>query len=289
MAAITGAALVAGATVYAASEQRKAGKEAAAAIEKGKVDPDKVARQTREQSLENIRAALAAEQEFTPENAQVRRESVRALLPLISDQTAEAQQAQIDRDIAAGGDAEQSALLSEAIQQAREDLALGGELDVETRNEIARKAIAQAGNTGRARFLVPRDIGRSALDLRTERLERAGQFGQVEQSRFQQSFENLQRLRQLRESLAGSRVGRGISLANFGQFLAPPDVGLAPGEYAGLFIQNQNLGAQAAATRAEMRARSAQSIAEGASALGGAMYGGSSIFNTRKQSGSTGF
>lgn len=226
---------------------------------------------TREQSLANIRDSLAAEAEFTPENQRLRRASTEGLLSLVGDPGSQEQLSALEEQIAAGGDAQQSELLTESIAEARRQLALGGELDVETRNEIARQSIARGGNTGKARFLVPRDLGITSLQLQQQRLEQGGRFGQIEQGRSQESFNNLSRLRQLREQLAQGRQGRAVQLAGFGQSLQAPQVGLDPGEFAGLFIQNQNISAQAAAQRAQNRATNATNFGQAISAGAGAI------------------
>lgn len=285
MAAITATALATGYSAYSASQ---ASKKATKAMLGAQVDPDKVARDTREQSLANIRASLAAEQEFTPENARFRQASVGALMPLLNMNAQGDMTGEVTEDIEAGGTAEQSELLTESIAEARRQLEQGGNLDPATRNEIARRSIASGGNTGRARFLLPRDLGISSLQLQTDRLERGGRFGQVEQNRFQQSFENLNRLRELRSSLAGSAQNRGLQLASFGQSLQAPQIGLDPGEYAGLFTQNQNIASQAAATRAQLDAQNAQNLASNVAFLGGALDTGKPIFNFGKKTATSG-
>jgi hypothetical protein len=271
MAAITSGLIVAGTAVYGAAQQKKAGSKAAKAIEAGKVDPDLVAAQTRDQSLTNIRESLAAEQEFTPENAALRRGATEALLPLIGDQSGAEQVSAVDAEIEAGGAAEESGLLTESIAEARRQLSLGGNLDSATRNEVARRSIARGGNTGAARFLLPRDLGLRSMDVATDRLERGGRFGQIDQSRNQQTFDNLGRLRQLREQLSAGRQGRATQLASFGQNLATPNIGLSPGEYSGLFVQNQNINAQAAGQRAKNTGTNAQNYGEAINTSVGAL------------------
>ena len=261
-----------GLSLYSANRKKKAAKQEAAAIAAGQVDPNRVADDAREQAIRNMRASYAAEQEFAPENAALRRGATEALLPLVNDTGAAAEIAGVEEQIAAGGDAAESELLTESIAQARSDLALGGTLDSETRNEITRRSVAAGGNTGAARFTTPRDLGRTSLSLATERLERGGRFGQVDQRRNQQSFDNLSRLRSLREQLSAGRTSRGLALAGFGQSLQAPDVGLAPGEFAGLAIGNQNIMSEAMARKAQASAQNAdnygQAILAGVGAIG---------------------
>ena len=262
---------MAGTALYGAYQKKKAGDQAAEAIEAGQVDPSSVAEDARTQAIENARASLELENQLTPENQRLRRSSTAALQGFVGDEAGDQIVSDVDRQIAAGGDAEQSGLLTEAIDQARSDLALGGELDSETRNEITRRAVAAGGNTGAARFTTPRDLGLRSLDLATERLERGGRFGQVEQGRFQQSFDNLSRLRELRNRLRAGQQGRAVQIAGFGQSLQPPEVGLAPGEFAGLAVGNQNLIAQAGMQRAQNTATNAQNFGEAIGAVGGAL------------------
>lgn len=267
--------ILAGTSLYKAYQSKKAGDQAAAAIESGRVDPNQVAEDARTQGIANARASLELENALTPENQRLRRSSVGALQGFVGDAGSAEQIAGIDRDIAEGGDAEQSALLTEAIAKARSDLELGGTLDSETRNEVSRRAIAAGGNTGAARFTVPRDLGLRSLDLSTERLERGGRFGQAEQGRFQQSFDNLGKLRELRDRLRSTQQNRAVQIAGFGQSLQPPDVGLAPGEFAGLAIGNQNLTAQAGMQRAQNTSTNAQNFGEAINVAGGAIFGNS--------------
>ena len=103
MAVATAAALATAASAaYVASENRKAGKEAAAAIESGRIDPNEVSRLTREQGIQNLRDSIDIESELTPENQQVRRGATRALLPLIGDQGTTEQIAGVEGQIDEG-------------------------------------------------------------------------------------------------------------------------------------------------------------------------------------------
>jgi len=273
MAVATAAALATAASAaYVASENRKAGKEAAAAIESGRIDPNEVSRLTREQGIQNLRDSIDIESELTPENQQVRRGATRALLPLIGDQGTTEQIAGVEGQIDEGGDAGQSDLLTESIAEARRQLALGGSLDSETRNAVTRRAVARGGNTGKGQFLVPRDLGLTSLQLQQQRLNQGGTFGRLDQTRRQSSFDNLSNLRRLREDLLGNRQQRGLQLANFGQSaLAPPDIGLSAGDFGGLFVANQNITAQGGLARAQLRATGAQNTAEAVNAGIGAL------------------
>lgn len=264
---------MAGTALYGAYQKKKAGDQAAEAIAAGRVDPNAVANDARMQAIENARASLELENQLTPENQRLRRSATGALQGFVGDMGGQTIISDVDRQIAAGGTAEQSDLLTESIAQAREDLALGGQLDSETRNEVTRRAVAQGGNTGNARFITPRDLGLRSLDLATERLQRGGQFGLMDQSRNQQNFDNLSRLRELRDRLQQNRQNRAVQIAGFGQNLQPPDVGLAPGEFAGLAVGNQNIMSQAAMQRATNTSNNAQNWGEAIGAAGGAIFG----------------
>ena len=263
--------VMAGTALYDAYNKRKAGKQAAEAIESAKVDPNKVANDARQQAIENARASLMLENQLTPENQRLRRSATGALQGYVNDPGSQAMVSQIDQQIAGGGDAEQSDLLTQSIAEAQKQLALGGQLDSETRNEVTRRAVARGGNTGAARFTTPRDLGLTSLQLATDRLERGGRFGQIDQGRNQQSFDNMSRLRELRDRLYGSNQNRAIQLAGFGQSLQPPDVGLAPGEFAGLAIGNQNIGAQAGMQRALNTSANSGNFGQAINAASGAL------------------
>lgn len=77
-----------------------------------------------------------------------------------------------------------SGLTREAIEAARADLALGGQLPQDVRNLIARTAAARsgsvAGNLGLGRDMTARDLGLTSLQLRNQRLDRAAQIGAQE-------------------------------------------------------------------------------------------------------------
>jgi len=272
MGVVTGL-IMAGTALYGAYQKKKAGDQAAEAIEAGRVDPNAVANDARTQAIENARASLELENQLTPENQRLRRAATGALSGFVGDTGGQTIISDVDRQIAAGGTAEQSDLFTESVARAREDLALGGQLDSETRNEVTRRAVAMGGNTGNARFITPRDLGLRSLDLATERLERGGRFGQMDQNRNQQNFDNLSRLRELRDRLQQNRQNRAVQLAGFGQALQPPDVGLAPGEFAGLAVGNQNIMAQAGMQRAVNTSNNAQNWGEAIGAAGGAIFG----------------
>lgn len=276
MAAITAAALVAGSTVYGVSQQRKAAKEASRAAERAAVDPEMVAQRAREQSIRNLRESFAAEEEFLPEQAQFRRISTSNLARLAGEGDAGAQEQirGVEEQISAGGTAPRSSLLSSAIARAGEDLAQGGRLSADVRGEVARSALANASRVGGGRlslgrFILPRNIGVSSLGLSQQRLATAGQLGQVEQGLNQTDFENLIRLRSLRDALGSSSFTRQLQLGQFGQQLQAPQIGLDAGDYASLYVQNQNVRTNAAQQAAQLRAAGGQNYAQAGSALGG--------------------
>lgn len=273
MAAITAAALVAGSTVYAANKSSKAAKDARKAQERAQVDPNEVARLARQQGIQSLRDSFAAEMEFTPENAAFRRASLGNLSGLLEGDDG-SQMTALDEQIAAGGTADRSGLLSDAITRASDELALGGQLDPETRNLVTRSALARGATVGGgrldlARFIVPRDLGTTSMALRNQRLSTAGQFGQIDQNRNQADFENLLRLRQTREQFGTNRFNRGYQLAAFGQNLTPPEVSLSAGDYASLYTNNANNAARAGVNNARISAQTAQNWGQAASSLGG--------------------
>ncbi|MFB1500807.1 hypothetical protein [Thiocapsa sp. N5-Cardenillas] len=263
-----GALIGLGASIFGASQQRKAAKKAQASLEAAKVDPVLIAQRAREQAIRGIEESIAAEERFTPEVARFRRESMQGLDPLLGDLGAGEQIGMLDEDIRAGGQAEESDLLTNAIAEAGRQLALGGELDPVTRAEVMRRAIAKGGRGSLGRYIAPRDLGLTSLGLQQQRLGTAGEFGQIEEARGQRQFENLQRLRQLRSSLLGNEQSRRVQLAGFGQNIARPDVSLSPSAFASLYTANQNIDAAKAMAGAKADSANAENWAKVISSAG---------------------
>ena len=77
-----------------------------------------------------------------------------------------------------------SALTRDAVAKAKADLALGGQLNQDVRNLVARKGLAKAGsvtgNLGLGRDIGLRDLGLTSRDVENERLQNAFKGGAAE-------------------------------------------------------------------------------------------------------------
>lgn len=284
----------------ARSQSRRAQRQSAEAAERSQVDPQLIARLAREQAIQNVTDSLALEQQVTPENQEFRRESLRRLLnlPATDESTSRAitevaRELELLPDDANVSRALPTSPLSEAVERiAADDLAAGGRLPADVRNEVARASLARSGRVGGgrlglSRFITPRDLGLSSTALRESRINRAQQVGGQQFARGQQQFQNQQqlfnnrltrtdlrsRLATLLSNLGGQQTNRALSLASFGQTLQPPVAGLDPGDFASLFVQNANNAATAGQNAARLTAQSGRDTAELFGGLGGMITG----------------
>lgn len=282
--------------LIAKKKQDAAAKQAGKAAAASQVNPEEVARIARDQAVRNARESLALEGALTPENQAFRNESMRALLAQLRGGTpyADLAMSTVAGNLAAPIEAaDRSALLTDAIDRARQDLALGGELDTATRNEVTRRAAGTAARVGGGRLgmganVTARDLGLRSLDLANQRLATGGQFGGFEQSLNQQDLLNLLNQRQQQSQLAtvlqnmeGARTNRYSNLAGFGQQLQAPSVGLSTADLVNLYTNNATNKATAIQNAAALKAQSAKSLGSvfgsvGALAggLGGQIFGG---------------
>lgn len=253
--------------IKSSSDQKKAAAEAANAANASAVNPAEVQRIAQETAVQNIINSLALEQQFAPEQAAVRTESLKALLANLNEgdtagKTATNRLAELVEQGRGGS------LLADAIKAARDDLARGGELPLDVQNAVTRSAIARGGaagggrTLGMGRALVPRDLGLTSLALRNQRLDRATQLGQAER----QEMEGQARLAEALQGAGNNQYQRLLSLASFGQTLTPPESGLSPGDLASLYLTGQANQTTARLSSAQLRAQNARNTAE--------LYGG---------------
>lgn len=283
--AIAGAAIGLVGTVVSTNKQSKAAKKARDAAASAQIDPQQVARLAREQARQNVADSLSLEMQYAPDNARFRNESIGRLRQLLAGgDPANTEAASTVRQLLAGQTS--SPLFGAAVDRTGQELALGGQLDQETRNLVARNALANAGRVGGGRlslgrFLVPRDLGLTSMQLRDARLGRAVQVGQQdEQNRANQQTLRSQ-LAALLSNLGSTQTNRALSLASFGQSLTPPVAGLDPGDVASLYSQNATNSAQAGLNAAQLQAQTGRNTAELFGGLGGLIQGidWSKIFN----------
>ena len=275
--ALIGAAISTAGAASAASKQSKAARKAREAGEAAQVDPAEVAQLARQTAQDNIRNSLSLEQQYTPENAALRTQTIRNLLAQAGQDPAGDQAISTVRQQLAGEQPD-SQLLNDAVRMATEDLALGGQLPQDVRNEVARNSIANAGrvgggNLGLSRFLTPRDLGVSSMAIRENRLNRAGQLGQQQFGNQVASSELRSRLATLLANLGSNQQNQRLSEAAFGQTLQPPQGGLSPGDIASLFSQNATNAGQAGMNAATLQAQNARNTAQTFGAVGGLVSG----------------
>lgn len=282
------------------AQQSKAAKKAAAAGAGSGVDIASLDQQARDLSKRNAADSAALEARFNPEVAALRQQATESLLPYTGTNnplstTGQTLRSSLYNDFSNAGNAQlqQSPLLADAIARARADLALGGGLDTATRNEISRRAAANAGSVGGGglglgRDLSARDLGISALQLGNQRLMNASSLGAQEQAfnnaQGQFGLQNTaQRLSTagLISDLGQQDFNRQFQLAQFGQSIARPQTGLDPTSLVNLTVGNQNATNAAAQNAAAVQAQSGNSLM----GLGGNLIGaGAGLYANRQPS-----
>lgn len=275
-------------TAVGSAQQKKAAEKAAAAGQGSTVDIASLDQQARDLAKRNAADSAALEQQFAPEVAALRQQATSSLLPYTGasnplSTTGQTLRTGLYNDFANAGNAQiqQSGLLADAIARARGDLALGGALDTSTRNEISRRAAANAGSVGAgglglARDLSARDLGISSLQLGNSRLQNAAALGGQEQAfnnaQGQFGLQNTaQRLSTagLISDLGQQDFNRQFQLAQFGQSIARPEVGLTPSSLVDLTVGNRNASTAAAQNAAAVQAQSGNALM----GLGGNLIG----------------
>lgn len=242
--AIVGSAVIGG---IASSKAAKAGK-----VNPQSVDIRGLNSNATDLAGTNARASIALENELTPEVAQLRSQSIRDLL---GDGGGEDKYTNLLRDqyssILSNQGSGNIELLRLANDRAKSDLALGGELPLDVRNQITRLAAAKAaGSMGRGlglgHDLAARDLGLTSLQLRDNRLTNALQSGQAYFNAGQGAIANQFNAIGGMQNLSSSAFGRRQALAALGQGIDRPQVGLSQGSIADISVGNNN-GANASA------------------------------------------
>lgn len=250
------------------SSSRDAANAANAAAQRATVDPAELQRVAQQAAVDNIRNSLLLEQQFTPQNSQLRNQTLNNLLMGSTRDTAgDTAVAKLAELVGKGTG---GSLLTDAINQARADLSMGGELPLDVQNAVTRSAIAKAGavgggQTGMARALVPRDIGLTSLDLRNQRLSNAANLGQAEN----QQTAVQANLAQSLQNAGNSQANRLLALFQAGQSLQLPESGLSPGDLASIYMQNATNAATAGMNAAKLQAQTGQNQANMFGSLAG--------------------
>ena len=206
--AVAGTGAGAYSAIKGADTARRSANQAADAAKNAGINVSDVAAQANEQALKNARDSIALEKELTPETAALRTEAMKKLLaaqadtpkPYGQETTPGAYEKQVmekldpkyrdaltvmfneKQSLPSFSDYNQSTLSNEANARALEQLRLGGKLDQETANEVARTSAARAGRIGGGalglgRDLSARDLGLTSLKLANERMDTANKFG----------------------------------------------------------------------------------------------------------------
>jgi len=275
MAITTAAAIAMGvgaaSTAYGASQQRKAQKDAIEAGKSGQVNIAAIDAQTREMARRNALESAELERQLTPEVPQLRTAANQAVMQGLNPSSQ--QQAAIDSLYARMGGSVSTPLLQAAIEKARADLAQGGQLSVDQRNEAARRGLARAGTVtgglGLGRDLAARDIGLTSYQVEQQRLQNAAGLGAQELGREQFNASNFLNQFQALQNYYNNNRSFALGAAQYGQSIQQPIVGLDPSSAANLAVGNQNVSAQALANQANIRGQQAQGLTQ----LGGQFLG----------------
>lgn len=302
---IMAATAVAGA-VSTADAQRKAAhaaQDAAKATtgEATQLDINALDAQARDFARKNAADSKALEDQYSPGVGNLRTGSIQELLANLNG-TPQANSltnriaSSAGTPLTVGGPTTyDSPLVRAAVAKAQSDLALGGQLDQETRNAVARHAAATSGrvtgNLGLGRDLTLRDLGLTSLQLQQQRLQNASSVGAQEAALAQgnAAFADANAARSLQAQqfgrtnlldssnvLAGqdnSNFARILAAAQFAQNIAQPKVGLDPSSVVNLAIANKNAGMAGAQQAAGLQSAAANNQGQAAGQVIGTSLG----------------
>lgn len=266
IAAVGAAAAVAG-TVSTISSQKKAANLAQQQADRANTNPagvdiNALDAQARGIASKNAADSAALQEKYNPGVAGLRTASTQALTNGLSQDprvTSIADQVASQAGRMPTGISYDSPLLRDAIARARGDLTLGGSLDKETQNQVARKSLAMAGNVqgggygglNLGRDITARDLGLTSLQLENQRLQNAASLGGQEAA-LGQGNANLSLQAQLAgtnnlfnsanflSSLDNGQFSKALSASQLSQNIAAPQSGLDPGSVANLAVGNSN-------------------------------------------------
>lgn len=267
--------VVAAASAYGSISQANSAKKAAdAAGRAGQVDIDALDAKTREIALRNAQESKALEDAMTPEVGQLRTRANQGVLSSLDDNSMAGAESllkgSIGKDVAGRV---RTPLLEAAIAKARENLGLGGKLDIDTQNAVTRRGLATAasvggGGLGLGRDVVARDLGLTSLQLQQQRLNDASKIGAqefgVEQENNNTLFNNSANVLnqiQLLRAIQDGKFGRNLAAAQYGQSIAPPVVGLDPASAGNIMVGNANNAQAALANKANISGQQSSNYA----------------------------
>lgn len=269
------------------------------------IDLEELSRLAEAQAERNIARGIELEEQYDPTVAQFREEGLQGLLGAMQQPggvSPEVERMLMDR-IMAGDlsvdmpELQRSPLLDRVREEAMRDLEMGGQLDAETQNMVARAAAGRASaggflGGGMGRDVFARDLGLTSLGLRQQRMGTATQLGAGEEATNlqqqglrhgvnaqnaqlalqsqQQRLQGLQFLQQERQQEFSNIFG----LAQMGQAIPRPVAGLDPGDLASASIADINalnqLGSDEATRRAQKKQADKQNLIAGAGVAVGA-------------------
>lgn len=228
-----GAALAGGLAANSAAKSANA-----KAADAARIDINALDEQTRKIAKQNALDSAALEAQLTPEVPKLRTQSNEALLAGLGDTTL----GDLSSGLSGGGGYNYS-LLNSAIAKAAEQLALGGNLDPELQNLVTRKSLANAGtiapgSVSLGRDLTARDLGLTRMDILNQRINTAAGLGQAQLGAAQADESKMLTRAQLIAQLQGQRFGQNLGVAQYGQSIAQPIVGLDPTAVANVTVGN---------------------------------------------------
>lgn len=270
------------------------GGSSAALPQRQTLDVNRLGADVTQADLAAIQAGIGAEERFTPETAELRTSGIQALLQNLG-------LAQPGLEEISAGLLEQfrtpsevpqlvgSELLGNVRQQIAEELELGGQLSPEIRNLVFRTSAGKAGNVGvfggqSGRDIVARDLGLTSIDIRRQRQASAERLGTAEQAINlgqqslqaqinQQNISNKFSISNLLNQQRQQETNRLLNIAQFGQGIQRPTIGLGGADIANLQVAELNAANQFNVDQASIAAQQEQARRQQKSDLFGTLGG----------------
>lgn len=273
-------ATIAGVGLQAKSmrDAKKAAGQAVQAAEAAKVDIPALNAQVVSQSIDNARRSAALERELSPELVALRQGGLRSLLSSLDPSAYdEALNVRVFGELNRP-DIGDSALSVASRARAMEELNMGGDIPLDVRNLITRRAAATAAGVGgggleMGRDIRARDLGLTSLDLRRQRLAQAAELGGAEDEfNLARGYYNTNRvgtLAGLMRSLLDNPYEKAMGVSQLGLSQQAPQVGLDPSSVANIAVGNSNLAAGAGTSAASINAARASALGQFGGGLAG--------------------
>ncbi len=281
---LAGLAVSAASAANSADNQRKALHAQQDQLKASQATADTLGQSTQDLSKQNALASAELERQLTPEVQQLRTSANQNLLNGLNSNRYDmsGNQSLLQSQV---GQPANTPLLNAAIEKARGDLALGGQLSTDAQNLATRQALAKAGTVGGGglglgRDLVARDLGLTSMQVEQQRLQNASQLGGQELQLGQFNASNLLNHINLLNQINSNGFGRDLATAQYAESIARPTVGIDPGSAANLQIAQQNAQGAAAANAANVKGQQQQGYLNAAGQVTG---GALALYNQYKQ------